>query len=992
MPRRAILSASERVGLLSLPDTEDELIRLYTFSDADLALIRQRRGAQNRLGFAVLLCYMRYPGILLPVDATPSPSLLRMVAGQIKASEEAWQDYGQREQTRREHLVELQMVLGLRTFTTLGHYRAAVSSVSELASQTDKGIVLAHALADFLRNKGILLPTVDVMERICAEAITRANKHIHAALSDPLTRVHRQRLDELLAQKEGGKTTQLAWLRQSPKKPNSRHMLEHIERLRAWQALDLPAGIGQAVHQNRLLKIAREGGQMRAFDLAKFEPQRRYATLVALAIEGMATVIDEIIDLHDRIIGKLFNAAKHKHAEQFQASGKAINDKVRLYGRIGLALIEAKKSGADPFAAIESVLPWEDFTESVSEAQVLAQPASFDFLHRMGDSYATLRRYAPEFLDVLKLRAAPAAKDVLDAIEALRAMNAINAKQVPIDAPSKFITPRWARLVKTETGGFDRRFYELCALSELKNKLRSGDVWVQGSRQFKDFDEYLVPPEKFTAMQLANALPLAVPTDCDQYLQERLTLLESQLAQANHLALTDELPDAIITTASGLKITPLDAAVPDEAQSLIDRSAALLPHVKITELLMEVDGWTGFTNHFTHLKSGDLVKDKTLLMTALLADGINLGLSKMAESCPGATYTKLAWLQAWHIRDETYNAALANLVNAQFRQPFAEHWGDGTTSSSDGQNFRTGSKAQSTGHVNPKYGSEPGRTFYTHISDQYAPFSTKVVNVGVRDSTYVLDGLLYHESDLRIEEHYTDTAGFTDHVFGLMPFVGFRFAPRIRDLGETKLFVPPGDAVYDGLKPMLSSERLKIKQIRAHWDEILRLATSIKQGTVTASLMLRKLGSYPRQNGLAVALRELGRIERTLFILDWLQSVELRRRVNAGLNKGEARNALARAVFFNRLGEIRDRSFEQQRYRASGLNLVTAAIVLWNTVYLERVTAALKGHGQPVDAELLQYLSPLGWEHINLTGDYVWRSSAKVGAGKFRPLRPLPGA
>ena len=161
---------------------------------------------------------------------------------------------------------------------------------------------------------------------------------------------------------------------------------------------------------------------------------------------------------------------------------------------------------------------------------------------------------------------------------------------------------------------------------------------------------------------------------------------------------------------------------------------------------------------------------------------------------------------------------------------------------------------------------------------------------------------------------------------------------------------------------------------------------------MTASLMLRKLGSYPRQNGLAVALRELGRIERTLFILDWLQSVELRRRVHAGLNKGEARNALARAVFFYRLGEIRDRSFEQQRYRASGLNLVTAAIVLWNTVYLERATSALRAHCKALDDTLLQYLSPLGWEHINLTGDYLWRSSAKVGAGKFRPLRPLPPA
>jgi TnpA family transposase len=148
------------------------------------------------------------------------------------------------------------------------------------------------------------------------------------------------------------------------------------------------------------------------------------------------------------------------------------------------------------------------------------------------------------------------------------------------------------------------------------------------------------------------------------------------------------------------------------------------------------------------------------------------------------------------------------------------------------------------------------------------------------------------------EEHYTDTAGFTDRVFALTHLLGFRFAPRIRDLGDKKLYIPKGDVGYNGLKPLIG-RTLNIKQIRAHRDEILRLATSIKQGTVTASLMLRKLGSYPRQNGLAVALRELGSIERTLFILDWLQSVELRRRVHAGLNNGEARNALARAVFFN---------------------------------------------------------------------------------------------
>jgi len=152
---------------------------------------------------------------------------------------------------------------------------------------------------------------------------------------------------------------------------------------------------------------------------------------------------------------------------------------------------------------------------------------------------------------------------------------------------------------------------------------------------------------------------------------------------------------------------------------------------------------------------------------------------------------------------------------------------------------------------------------------------------------------------------------------------------------------------------------------------------------------LRKLGSYPRQNSLAMALRELGRVERTLFTLDWLQNVELRRRVNAGLNKGEAKNTLARAVFSNRLGEMRDRSFENQRYRASGLNLVIAAIVLWNTVYLERIIQHMKDTGQTVNENLLKHLSPLGWEHINLTGDYVWQQSKVMEKGEFRSLQRL---
>ena len=457
------------------------------------------------------------------------------------------------------------------------------------------------------------------------------------------------------------------------------------------------------------------------------------------------------------------------------------------------------------------IVSWEEFAASITEAQKLAQPEDFDFLYRIGEGYATVRRYAPELLSALALHAAPAAKAVLDAIELLREMNSGNARKLPDDAPLGFIRERWFRLIFTDAG-IDRRYYELCALSELKNALRSGDIWVEGSRQFKNFNEYLVPAQKFAALKEAEELPLAIDSNCERYLQTRLDALHAQLKLVDELAAANDLPDVVITD-SGLKITPLDASVPQAAQNLIDRVAASLPHVKITELLLEVDQWTGFTRHFTHLKNGEAAKDRIPLLTTILADAINLGLSKMAESCPGSSYAKLSWLQAWHIRDDTYSAALAELVNAQFQQPFADKWGDGTTSSSDGQRFKAGGRAESTGHINPKYGAEPGKLFYTHISDQYAPFSSQVVNVGVRDSTYVLDGLLHHESDLRIEEHYTDTAGFTDHVFALMHLLGFRFAPRIRDLSDTKLYLPPGKVKYQALRAMTGGT-ISLKAIR----------------------------------------------------------------------------------------------------------------------------------------------------------------------------------
>ena len=172
----------------------------------------------------------------------------------------------------------------------------------------------------------------------------------------------------------------------------------------------------------------------------------------------------------------------------------------------------------------------------------------------------------------------------------------------------------------------------------------------------------------------------------------------------------------------------------------------------------------------------------------------------------------------------------------------------------------------------------------------------------------------------------------------------------------------------------------------AEWTDVIRLATSIRTDVTSASVMLERLGSYPRANGLA--LREIGRVERTLFTLDWIERPEERRQDTRELNKGEAQNALKRAIFFHRTGRIRDHGLQAQGHRTSAFNLVAGAIVPWNTTYLEAAMRHLDRQGYPVPPDLLQHLSPLGWQHINLTGDYLWSNPA-LRDGELRPLRQI---
>lgn len=978
MARRRLLTGDERRRLFDPPVQETAIIGHYTLSAEDVELVGRRYGPANRLGLAAQIALMRHPGFGLQPEIGLPDVILQYLAAQLFVDPSSFSAYGQRAQTRTDHADLVARYLGIRPFRR-GDLALALNLAAQAAEYTDRGEPIVRALMVGLKGERFILPSGDTLERAGLAGRARARKAAAAAIVEGLSSAELTRLDELVINNPDFGMTPLAWLRNFEEAPTAANINGLLERLRYVRDIGIHPVVGGAIPEFRFAQFVREGGVAPAFLLSDYSVNRRRATLTAAVIDLEARLADAAIQMFDRLIGGMFTRARRGRERRYQDSIQSVGQLMRLFGATITALDEAVQNGGDPLELIDEAVGWHRLVAAKAQVDALADLAGEDALVTATERYATLRRFSPAFLDAFTFKASGTGTALIKAIDVIRDANTRKSRDLPDGVPLPFPNRQWKRLI-TESGRIDRRRYEIAIMATLRDRLRAGDVWIEGTRNYQRFDAYLLG--RRDAAKVADVLPF--DSNAASYLADRARNLDWRLRRFAKQLKTNKL-EGVSLERDRLKLQQMPPVTPPEAEALDRKLDTLLPRVRITELLLEVAERTGFLNAFRDLRSGKEHDNPSTVLAAILADGTNLGLERMANASEGVSYAQLAWTHNWYLSPENYQAALAMIISAHHELPFARHWGAGTSSSSDGQFFRSGRSRSGAADVNAKYGAEPGVKIYSHLSDHFASFGSRIMSATAGEAPYVLDGLVLGAGNLPLHEHYTDTGGATDHVFALCHLLGFRFAPRLRDIGDRKLGSIAAPSTYKGIENLMG-RTIKTAAIEADWDDIVRIVASIKDGTVAPSVILRKLAAYKRQNRLDFALAELGRIERTLFTLDWLEQPELRRACQAGLNKGEARHTLAAAIYTNRQGRFTDRSLENQEFRASGLNLLIAAISYWNTVYLDRAAQHLNAVGTTFDAALLAHLSPMGWAHISLTGDYLWEQARRLPAGEFHPL------
>lgn len=967
--------------------SEQELAEIYTPTSEEISFVSANtRSPISKLGLLLLLKTFQRLGYFLMIPEIPQIVIcnISICTGFARIPEEIYRYDSTISRPR--HMNLIRSFLGVVAYGEQAR-RCMVKALVETSRTKDEVADIINVAIEELIRQHFELPAFSTLLRAAKTARSTVNRGYHRLIYNLLGEASTAKLDILLKRNPSESRSPWDKVKREPKSPTITHMKEFLDHLNWLKEQNVGADIFATIP---VVKVKQFAAEARSLDLSSINDlvkEKRYTLVAALIREQIAKAFDDVAEMFLRRMQKMHRKAKEalilyrsEHAETADLLIALLKDTVIAY----------KKEGTiqERFDAMETVIGTDpdNVMEKCEAHGVYAGNNFFPFLPKF---YRSQRSALFSFIESVKLLSTSQDTSVEQAINFLLEHKSSRSDWIEVVQIKRerhlhaeisalvdlsWVTEKWWKLVtgNTATGQMpikvDRRYFELCLFSQIMLELKSADLGIPDSGQFSDYRRQLISLEEYnrTVDEYGNVVGL--PIEAKAFVK--------QLRE--HLEIVAESTDNSFPKNEFLRIEkgqPVLSRLERKAEPIGLKAADKLikertPGVNILDVIADTQYWLNWTEPFGpisgHETKIDNVDERYVINT--FCYGCDLGPTQTSRSIKGVDRKQISFINQRHVSEEKLDKVIVLVINRYNQFALPKLWGSGETVSADGMKWDLYEQnLLSEYHI--RYGGYGGLGYY-HVSDTYIALFSQFTACGVWEGINILEGLLKNESDIQPDTIHSDTQGQSAAIFGLAYLLGIKLMPRIRNWKDLKLYRPTKESRYKHIDELVSDN--------ADWDlietllpDMLRVAMSIKAGLITSSTILRKLGTYSRKNRLYLAFRELGRVVRTVFLLQYVSDVELRRTIQSATNKSEAFNKFVQWVFFGGNGIIAENIREEQRKIIKYNHLVANLLIFHNVVSMTNVINELAKEGYKISHEVLAALSPYQTEHINRFGNYA---------------------
>ena len=564
----------------------------------------------------------------------------------------------------------------------------------------------------------------------------------------------------------------------------------------------------------------------------------------------------------------------------------------------------------------------------------------------------------------------------------LQAINHFKDSKITSASTCEFLNQKEKQAMVNDKGVFRISLYKILLFIHVADGIKSGKLNLKHSYRYLAIQEYLIDKTSWATNrnEMLKMAGLESFANCNTVINELKKVLGEKYHTVNNNFNNNLNP--YISINKDNRVHVVTPAIDEKETKHISALLSQMKYVPILQVLSEVNNITNFTNSFIHhsIKYTKTKPSPPVFFASIIGLGCNIGITKMGQISSGVNQNTMTNAVNWYFTLKNLNAANSTIQQFINRLSLPNIFADTENqrhSSSDGRKVGVAVDCLLATYSFKYFGKDKGVSIYTFIDDRQFLFHHNVMSSSEREAAYVIDGLNNQRVE-KIDIHSTDSHGYTELIFATTHFLEVSFAPRIKNIGKQKIYAFSTKDTYKkkGYK-ILPSRTINQKLIIRHWEDILRFMATIKLNKVSASQLFKRLSSYAKDNPLYKAIKEFGRIIKSLFILTYYDDVKLRQRIEKQLNRVELSNKFANAVFYANNSEFKQADPEDQKIAVACKILIQNAIILWNYLYLSEILTNCAGKKEQIELlSLIKEGSVLAWVHINLHGEFDFRKMA----------------